>query len=104
LVVGTDTVVGSNLALAWLDNGHRVCGTDRSAAAAEFLHAFDDARRLAATIRPDRIVYCGAASESAWSYPVIDAAAENHLRIWARAARDIGCRFTYISSDAVFTG
>ena len=26
------------------------------------------------------------------------------MRVWARAVRDAGCRLTYLSSDAVFTG
>ena len=104
LVVGTDTVVGANLTAAWTDGGRRVAGVDRNATAAEFVIALDEARRLAATIRPDRIVYCGAAGESAWSYPAIEAAAEGDLRIWTRIASDLRCRLTYLSSDAVFTG
>jgi len=105
LVVGTDTVVGANLAAHWADGGRAVAGLSRSAIDAEFAPvALDEARRQLAAARPDAVVYCGAASESAWSYPAVDAAAEGHLRIWARAARDAGCRFTYLSSDAVFTG
>ncbi|MGC1275410.1 MAG: sugar nucleotide-binding protein [Planctomycetaceae bacterium] len=105
LVVGTDTVVGSNLAAHWAENGWNVSGLSRAAIDVDFAPtALDEARRHMASARPSILVYCGAASESAWSYPTIDAAAEAHLRIWARAARDAGCRFTYLSSDAVFTG
>lgn len=105
LVVGTDTVVGANLAAYWADGGRAVAGLGRSAIDAEFAPvALDEARRQLAAARPDAVVYCGAASDSAWSYPAIDSAAESHLRIWARAARDAACRFTYLSSDAVFTG
>jgi len=105
LVVGTDTVVGSNLAAHWAACGWNVSGLAQTATSAEFAPAaLDEARRQLAAARPAIVVYCGAAGESAWSYPVIDAAAESHLRIWARAARDAGCRFTYLSSEAVFTG
>lgn len=105
LVVGTDTVVGANLAAYWTDGGRAVAGLSRSAIDAEFTPlALDEARRQVAAARPSAVIYCGAASDSAWSYPAIDAAAEGHLRIWARAVRDAGCRFTYLSSDAVFTG
>jgi dTDP-4-dehydrorhamnose reductase len=105
LVVGTDTVVGANLAAHWADGGRSVVGLSRSATDAEFgPAALDEARRRLAAARPEAVVYCGAASESAWSYPLIDAAAEGHLRVWARAVRDAGCRMTYLSSDAIFTG
>ena len=105
LVVGTDTVVGSNLAAHWTACGWSVVGLDSSAIDIEFAPtALDEARRQMAAVNPSVVVYCGAASESAWSSPAIDSAAEAHLRIWARAARDAGCRFIYLSSDAVFTG
>lgn len=105
LVVGTDTVVGANLAAYWADGGRSVAGLSRSVIDVEFTSvALDEARRQLAAARPTAVVYCGAASDSAWSYPAIDAAAEGHLRIWARAVRDAGCRLTYLSSDAVFTG
>jgi dTDP-4-dehydrorhamnose reductase len=66
--------------------------------------SLDEARSQLAAARPNRVVYCGAASESAWSYPAIDAAADADLRVWSRAVREFGCRFTYLSSDAIFTG
>ena len=103
LVVGTDTAVGANLAAHWSDGGRTVAGLRRTGTDAE-IASLDEARRQLAGNRPEVVVYCGAAAESAWSFPRIDSAAEAHLRVWARAARDAGCRFTYISSDAVFTG
>ena len=105
LVVGTDTTVGANLATYWTDEHVEVTRLgwsepeDRSGAS-----ALESARRHLATIDPDRVVYCGAAAEPGWSNPSINAATESALRIWSRAVREIGCGFTYISSDAVFTG
>lgn len=105
LVVGTDTVVGANLATFWADGDQRVVGLTRLVNDDAFgPAALDDVRRRLAAARPEVVVYCGAASESAWSYPMIDSAAESHLRVWTRAVREAGCRFTYLSSDAVFTG
>lgn len=104
-VVGTDTLAGANLAAHWTDGGRSVNGFRRNAG--EFDHgpvSLDEARSHLAAAKPDIVVYCGAASESAWSYPAIDAAADADLRVWSRAVRELGCRFTYISSDAIFTG
>lgn len=104
-VVGTDTLAGANLAAHWTDGGRSVSGFRRE------IHnldggptALDEARAQLAAAKPNLVVYCGAASESAWSYPAINAAADADLRVWSRAVREIGCRFTYLSSDAIFTG
>lgn len=105
LVVGTDTVVGANLATFWADGDQCSSGLTRGATDITLgPAALDDVRRHLAASRPGIVVYCGAASESAWSYPAIDSAAESHLRLWTRAVREAGCRFTYLSSDAIFTG
>ncbi|MBA3315506.1 MAG: sugar nucleotide-binding protein [Planctomycetota bacterium] len=104
-VVGTDTIAGANLATHWTDGGRSVNGFKRDVSDPDFgPTALDEARAQLAATKPEVVVYCGAASESAWSWPAIDAAAEGDLRVWARAVRDFGCRFTYVSSDAVFTG
>ena len=112
LVVGTDTVVGANLAAYWAGSGRTVTGWSRPATATDV--AADDlpsgptplqaARKVVTDAAPTQILFCGAASESAWFAPNVTVADENHLRVWARAARESGCGFTYISSDAVFSG
>ena len=104
-VVGTDTLAGSNLAAHWTDGGQSVTGFWRDAGENELGPvSLDEARAQLAAAKPSIVVYCGAASESAWSYPAIDAAADADLRIWTRAVCEFGCRFTYLSSDAIFTG
>jgi dTDP-4-dehydrorhamnose reductase len=104
-VVGTDTLAGANLAAHWTDGGGSVNSFQRDANEAESGPiALDEARAHLAAAKPNTVVYCGAASESAWSYPSVGAAAEGDLRVWARAVREFGSRFTYLSSDALFTG
>lgn len=104
-VVGTDTIAGANLAAHWTDGGRSVNGFRRDFSDAGLDPvALDEARAHLAAAKPDVVAYCGAASESAWSFPAVDASAEGDLRVWARAVRDMNCRFTYLSSDAVFTG
>lgn len=104
-VVGTDTIAGANLATHWTDGGRSVNGSKRDTHEPGVNPvSLEEARAQLAAARSDVVVYCGAASESAWSWPAISTAAEGDLRIWARAARDLNCRFTYLSSDAVFTG
>ena len=105
LVVGTDTTVGANLATFWTDEHASVARLgwseldDRSGPP-----ALEAIRRQLAAAAPDRVVYCGAAAEPGWSNPTITAATESALRIWSRAVREFRCGFTYVSSDAVFTG
>ncbi len=104
-VVGTDTLAGANLATLWADGGRSVNGFRRDANEIDLGPvSLDDARSQLAAAKPGIVVYCGAASESAWSYPAINAAADADLRVWSRAVREFGCRFTYLSSDAIFTG
>jgi dTDP-4-dehydrorhamnose reductase len=104
-VVGTDTLAGANLAAHWTDGGRSVSGFRRDSHDVDGgTVSLDEARAALAAAKPTTVVYCGAASEPAWSYPAINAAADADLRVWSRAAREWGSRFTYLSSDAVFTG
>lgn len=105
LVVGINTTVGANLAARWAEGPAQVKGItwatmkDRSGPA-----LLETARQYIETAAPSRVVFCDAAAEPSWSNPTIDTHTESRLRVWARAVREAGCDFTYISSDAVFTG
>lgn len=114
LVWGIESVVGANLALAWSER-HRVVGLsslapvplegcetgtcDGESAAA--------VRDWVASVAPDRIVHCGPAADSCWQPAATRPArrmSPRTLQNWLAAAKGIGCSFTCISSDAVFTG
>jgi dTDP-4-dehydrorhamnose reductase len=114
LVVGIDTVVGANLA-AHLADTFDVTGLapDRSLAIDGCrTHTWSPSRpREAAqwigTLAPDHVVYCGPESRSAWDPRTTDLIGEHcpdAAAHWAQTAAAAGCRFTMISSDAVFTG
>jgi dTDP-4-dehydrorhamnose reductase len=114
LVAGIDTVVGANLA-AHLSDKYRVLGISSAASVSiegceTAVVPSDDAhsvRQLAAAHRPDRIVLCGHAGDSAWHQiagRIAPPAAIESARAWTRTARELDLPLTLISSDAVFTG
>lgn len=114
LVVGAERVVGGNLAAYFAEHiaGSRVIALTGAAGVAipgcDTRISSTDAATAGclAQIAPQQVVYCGAAACSSWEAAgegtpaslAIDAAA------WAQAAHAVGARFTFISSDAVFTG
>lgn len=113
LVVGIDSTVGANLA-AHLADRHAVvglscssrisidsCETDLCGTSADAPSRHVDAAR------PDWIIYCGPEARSCWEQDAaerLNAASIETAAAWASAARKAECRFTMISSDAVFTG
>lgn len=114
LVAGIDTVVGANLA-AWLANRFHVVGLSWSdpisIAGCDTVvcdqNPAEAARQWVASERPQWIVYCGAAAASSWNLPEsadLDGACVAAARAWATAATEFNTEFTYISSDAIFTG
>ena len=114
LIVGTDSTVGANLAAA-LSGRYRVtsvglsqmapiAGTDSIACQSD---SMESVRQTIATIQPQHILLCGAASESSWSDSVGHMNAQWESRVarnWAAAASESGSSLTLVSSDAVFTG
>jgi dTDP-4-dehydrorhamnose reductase len=67
----------------------------------------DSVRQCVASHRPNWIVFCGPAAQSAWSVPDgshLHPESAAAVRPWACAAAEFGCEFTLVSSDAVFTG
>ncbi len=114
LVVGVDTLVGANLALECAAQG-RVVGIDHSGSISlsdcEILgasslgnHCPDDVIR---DCDATHVVLCGPAAESSWDPATskkLVARMVDQARDWALAANLHDSQFTYISSDAAFTG
>jgi len=113
LIVGVDTIAGGNLA-AWLAPRYQIVGLSLQGplsiagceTAACDAGSPDAPRQWVASERPQRIVYCGPGAVSTWSpCPAQPRSEAVHVAgAWARAAKEFGCEFTLISSDAVFTG
>ncbi|MBX3436218.1 MAG: sugar nucleotide-binding protein [Planctomycetaceae bacterium] len=113
LVVGAETVIGANLAAEAVQSHSVVALTNEprvSIDGCEMLTATSDgfsASEWVDEIRPDAIVLCGAMSRSAWdaeTETAIDAQTGARAHEWAAAARDRDAHYTFLSSDAVFTG
>lgn len=114
LIVGIDTVVGANIAHSQ-SRFSRVIGlalsqpTDLSFCETRYAPETDPKtiRDCLTTFNPDRVVYCGSASESPWQTP-FSATPEvdeiEHVASWAKAAAECEANFTLISSDMIFTG
>ena len=115
LVVGVESAVGANIAASYTGR-YRVIGLTSARAplaidGCEIRYCPADdlntIRNWAAAVRPDWIILCGPASESAWSrsdLPGPESVLTGASRAWAQAASEFNCRLTVISSDAVFTG
>ncbi len=112
LIVGAETVVGANLAAEASDRFQVVALTHEprvSISGCEMVtygHGGPTPQEWAEDLQPDVIVHCGPASQSAW-----DAATEPGINQdmasaadWAATARSQESHFTYMSSDAVFSG
>ena len=113
LIAGIDSVVGANVA-AHLAESFRVIGTTSTSPVSiegcETIVTADDAqaiRQAATRHRPNRIVLCQAAGDSAWHRVggwIASPAAIESARSWTRTASELGIPVTLFSSDAVFTG
>ncbi|MFV0444328.1 MAG: sugar nucleotide-binding protein [Planctomycetaceae bacterium] len=116
LVVGAETVVGANLS-AWLAEQHPGAVVTALSETAELgitgcvahrgdVTSSEGAHHWVTQLTPAHVILCGPASRSSWelSDRDIDGSAVLQAHAWAVAAREAGARFTYISSDAVFTG
>ncbi len=114
LVVGVDTTIGANLALACADT-FEVLGTASRAGLA--FDGFDcrttaagDANNLvniAAGFRPDWILHTGSLSASAWDLPASDPAWSQELPMVCgllEFARSKATCLTVLLTDAVFAG
>ncbi|MCA9024765.1 MAG: sugar nucleotide-binding protein [Planctomycetaceae bacterium] len=113
LIVGAETVVGANLATEASDRYQVVALTHEprvSILGCEMLTAGKDGpspQEWLEDLQPDAVVLCGPASRSAWdsaTETVIDEQMVLSAGEWAAASRSQECHFTFISSDAVFSG
>ena len=114
LVIGLDTVAGANIATC-LSSRYRVVGltsaTPVSIQGCE-THTYveDDvetAEHWLSLVRPQWVVHCGVAANSAWSVDPAKFSTKDPVlavRNWVNAAELHSARFTHISSDAIFTG
>ncbi len=111
LILGIETLAGSNLALAFKDRceilGVSFDGTSRT----EYCRALDarsisELRDVIATEQPQWTIYCGPASRSAWDWKDdFDFGQEvKRVAVVAEAVRSFADRLTLISTDAVFCG
>jgi dTDP-4-dehydrorhamnose reductase len=114
LVIGLDTVAGANIATC-LSSRYRVVGltstTPVSIQGCETHTYLEDdvetAEHWLSLVRPQWVVYCGVAANSAWSVDPGKFSANDPVvavRNWVNAAELHSARFTHISSDAIFTG
>jgi dTDP-4-dehydrorhamnose reductase len=113
LVVGVDSPLGANLAMAWSRHAP-VVGLARHGCAPWGVCTYactperrDPAGEIIRRERPGWVVYCGPAGSGRWD---LDAAEEDLAgqkaicACVARAAQCIGAHLTVFSTDAVFTG
>lgn len=114
LIAGIDTVVGANLASVISQHSRVVglCLSDPiSLAECETSYCprqdVGTIRKWVASVRPERIVYCGASARTPWHDPQAAVPAANAVEIaanWSEIATEFGAQFTVVTSDAVFTG
>lgn len=111
LVFGVDRVVGANV-IATLSDRFQVAGIGRrpvkiQGCPTRCVPTWDAAqvRSLVQKYAPNWIVYAGALAGSSWDQPAAGLDAEPEIAsALVDAARGIGAKLTYISTDAVFCG
>ena len=110
LVVGVDGVIGANVA-ATLSERHSVCGVASRHLPGFLSHgellpfpSTESIQELVARYAPARIVYCNTVTDSCWTGKIPAAEEITTVSHWLAAASEQDCRFTFLSSDAVFTG
>lgn len=119
LIVGTETVVGANLAAALCEQFQIVAlsvgSTVEIAGCQNGISIQHDrtttrdwiASEWIAAERPDAVILCGPAAQSSWDDPAdvsCDKRAIADARNWADACAEFDCRCVLISSDGIFTG
>lgn len=113
LVVGAETVVGANLSVEALEDREVIALTNEPRVSIDGCEMLMDSQSGRAPlewlheVRPDAVVLCGPASRSAWdaaTESLIDSRVPEQAAAWAAATRTCEAHFTFLSSDAVFTG
>lgn len=115
LVTGTSGQLGYDVMMELEIRGHEGIGADRAESDADFEHVIldiTDAKKVSEVvneIKPDAIVHCAAwtnvdgAEDPANRDAVMAVNVEGTANL-ARAAKEIGAKFMYISTDYVFDG
>lgn len=111
LVAGVDSIVGGNLAVS-LGRTHSVAGVSLSGPVTlagcdveSYPGCGDHLPELLNRVKPARIVYCGAATQTGWDGPC--GPNDDDVRTaqcWIKGAHDAGIQLTLMSSSSVFTG
>lgn len=113
LIVGLETLVGSNLAATLVGQapvtgvplGGREVSITGVRAPRGPSRTPAEIHDLVQQVRPGRLVYCGAAAHSCWDAAFTPSMAEvAQARTWCTAAEAVDAHVTMISSDGVFTG
>jgi dTDP-4-dehydrorhamnose reductase len=112
LVVGAESTVGANIA-SEAARQHQVLALTANRRVllqgCQMLPLMSAASPAALLdeVQPDAIIHCGPASRSAWDTTPrtdLDESLAADAAEWAAAAHGQDCHFTFVSSDAVFTG
>jgi dTDP-4-dehydrorhamnose reductase len=113
LVVGADSTIGANLAMAWSRRA-TVVGLARESCAPCGVcarlwtpHRRDLAGEIIRGERPGWVVYCGPIARSRWDLHASDedpADQQSLCAAVAQASRSVGAHLTVLSTDAVFSG
>ncbi|MBO7657039.1 dTDP-4-dehydrorhamnose reductase [Candidatus Saccharibacteria bacterium] len=115
LVTGTSGQLGYDVMMELEKRGHEGIGADRSDSDAKFEHVIlditDDKKvsEVVNEIKPDAIVHCAAwtnvdGAEAPENYDKVMAVNVKGTANLAKAAKEIGAKFMYISTDYVFNG
>lgn len=115
LVTGTSGQLGYDVMEELARRGHEGIGADRSETEAEFEHVvldITDKERVLEVVRnlkPDVIVHCAAwtnvdGAEDPANLAIVRAVNVDGTRNLVEAAKKVGAKFVYISTDYVFNG
>jgi dTDP-4-dehydrorhamnose reductase len=112
LLVGADSVVGSNIAAEFAQTHQVVALTDNARVSIDgcemsATRTCSDPHEWLADVQPDAVVHCGPAARSTWDttgdHPLNEDVITDASR-WAEASSSADCHLTFLSSDAVYTG
>ena len=112
LIAGVESIAGSNLAAVFGQSVETTGLTARPGIRIEgcrILSAPSSSRpaiqQVIQSEQPDEMIFCGGAAQSCWQ-PAADTEviSDSSAVLWAQVASEYGCGFTFLSSDAVFTG
>lgn len=110
LIAGVDSVVGGNLAIS-LSRTHTVMGVSFSQPISlsgcdiELVGNHHDVTSLMDRVKPQRVIFCGAGSQTGWEGLAEPTESDARLAsTWTKAAQQAEAHLTLMSSAAIFTG